>query len=400
MWGLLVACVGADAVVEAAGVPGPTWHADVAPVVVRECAACHRADGIAPFPLTSYDEAAPVADAMAAATAERSMPPFNLDNSGACNTFADARWLTDEEIATLGDWARAGAPEGTPPDVPPEAPAHWTLDRVDLTLEMAEAYTPDASLEDDYRCFVLDPGLAEDRFVTGFGVRPGEPRMVHHLTLFALDSEEAEQDAEALDEAEPGSGYTCFGDTVVPSRWLVGSGPGDAGGAFPEGTGLRMSAGRKTVLQMHYNRAAGTWPDRTAVDLKLEASVPAETRMERVAVTDLELPPGEPVVEASDAFTLGADHTVWGVWPHMHGLGTALRVVATRPDGETCLARVDDYAFHWQAFEFYEAPVELHEGDRVELTCTWDTTGRDTTTTWGTGTDDEMCIAFFYVTQR
>lgn len=376
-----------------------TYHQDIAPILASNCVECHRSGGIAPFPLTTYEEVAPFAGSIATATAERSMPPFNLDNSGACNTYVDARWLGEHDITTIGSWAQAGAPAGTPTNEPPVRPDPWKLDRVDKTLEMPEPYTPNESLDDDYRCFIIDPGLSEDAFVTGFEVRLGRPEIVHHLTLFALDSAEDEQDAAALDAAEDGPGYTCFAHTVVPSRWLVGTGPSDRGSQLPAGTGLRMGAGRKTVLQMHYNRENGSFADQTAIDLKLEPSVPNEASIERVADTDLALPPGKPAVVETDLMTLGADFTIWGVWPHMHSLGTKLRVTVTRPEGEACLAQVDHYDFHWQQFAFYETPIHVREDDILRVTCTYDTTSRDKPTTWGSGTADEMCIGFFYVTE-
>jgi hypothetical protein len=378
----------------------PTWRDDVAPILAANCAECHVAGGSAPFPLTSHAEAAAYANAIAAATAARTMPPFNLDNSGECRTWADARWLTDAEIATIGAWARGGAPAGDEEgDARAVAPAQ-ELDRVDLSLTMAEPYTPDEAAEDDYRCFVLDPDLAEDRFVTGFQVRLGVPAMVHHVTLFALDSPEAEEEAAALDAAEPGPGYTCLGDTIVASRWLVGTGPGVAGNALPEGTGTRMSAGRKTLLQMHYNRVNGTWPDQTAVDLRLESEVADETVIQRIAATDLVLPPGEAEVVVTESVEIYDDYTIWGVWPHMHDLGTRLEVTHHAAEGDACVARVDRWQFHWQGFAFYAEPVQVRAGDTLELTCAYDTTSRTTTTTWGEATSDEMCLGFFYVTER
>lgn len=379
---------------------GPTYHRDVAPILARDCVECHRAGGIAPFPLATYEEVAPHAARIAAATAARTMPPSNLDGSGACNTYVDGRWLADDEIAAIMLWAEAGAPAGAPPtEPPPEAPPGWTLDRVDLTLAMPEAYTPSEAVDDDYRCFIIDPGLAEDVFVTGFEVRLGREQTVHHMTLFALDSEADELAAAELDAAEAAPGYTCLGDTVVPSRWLVGAGPGDRGSLLPEGTGLLMAAGRKTVLQMHYNRLHGAAPDRTAIDLKLERSVARPAVVERIAAEYFELPPGQREVVVTEEMELGADFTLWGVWPHMHNTGARLRVTASRADSETCLARVNRYSFHWQRFAFYERPIRVREGDVLRIECTYDTTGRDETTWWGLGTADEMCIGFFYITE-
>ncbi|WAS96571.1 monooxygenase [Nannocystis punicea] len=378
---------------------GPTYHRDVAPILASNCGECHRSGGIAPFPFTTYEEVAPLAATIAAVTGARTMPPFNLDNGGTCNTYVGARWLDEDDIATLAAWAQAGAPAGEPSGEAPQAPAAWQLDRVDLTLAMPEPYTPDDSADDIYRCFIIDPGLTEEAFLVGFEVRLGRPEMVHHLTLYALDSEQDEADAAMLDAAEAGPGYTCFGDPLVPSRWLVGAGPSDRGRMLPAGTGLYMGAGRKTVLQMHYNRSQGTFPDQTAIDLQLAASVPHEAFIERVEDPFLELPPGQSAVVEIDTRELREDFTLWGVWPHMHGLGAQLRVTAERPAGEQCLAQVDDYQFHWQEFSFYERPVRVHAGDTLRIACTYDTTSRDTTTTWGYGTADEMCIGFFYVTE-
>jgi hypothetical protein len=392
---LLTACT------EATTGPGdpsgvPTWSEDVRRIVTQNCVECHREGGIAPFALTSYADAAAHAGAIAEATGSRRMPPSNLDNSGDCNTFTNARWLTDDDIATLRAWSDGGAPEGQPGKEAASPPALPALDRVDRTVEMTEPYTPDATLDDDYRCFVLDPGLTEDAYVTGFRVRLGAPEIVHHVTLFALDTPEAERQAEALDAAAPGPGYACFGDTIAPTRWVAGSGPGNARAELPPGTGTVMRAGRKTVLQVHYNRRNGTFTDQTAIDLRLAPRVEHPTEVKRVAAPDLVLPPRMREVVATDTVELGADVTLWGVWPHMHDLGRKMLITAVHRGAERCLAKVDAYEFHWQAFGFYETPIRLEAGDTLRITCTYDTSDRDRTTVWGTGTDDEMCIGFFY----
>ena len=58
-----------------------------------------------------------------------------------------------------------------------------------MTLRMPTAYTPKAPAApgtDDYRCFLLDPGLTAKSVVTGINVLPGNPDVVHHVILFRV----------------------------------------------------------------------------------------------------------------------------------------------------------------------------------------------------------------------
>lgn len=397
---VLMAVFGSRLVSGQTAVAPANYAENVAPILMTHCVGCHRDGGIAPFSLLTYEQTKAHGAAIKAAIQSRHMPPFNLDNSGSCQTYSDARWLADAEIATIASWVDEKMPLGDAKKVPPPPPAPPGLDRVDLTVDMGVDYTPAGSGTDDYRCFVIDPGLEQDRFVTAFELHPGEPRMVHHLTLFALDTPEAEREAAKLDSEEPGPGYTCFGDTRVDSRWLVGAGPGSGVHALPAGTGLKMRAGRKTVLQMHYSRTQGTFPDRTKIDLKLEPRVDHEAFIGNLANYDIELPPGRREISQSAVQPVPEADTLLGLWPHMHLMGRKLNITLRHAGKEQCLAQVNDWDFHWQGFANYAKPIALDADDELRITCTYDTAGRQKKTTWGSKTDDEMCIAFLYLVPR
>src|SRR5262245_10239032 len=104
-----------------------TFARDVAPIVYANCAYCHRPGEVAPFSLLSYKDARPWARAIKQQVVQRQMPPWNADPH--YGDFRNARRLTDEEIATIGAWVDAGAPEGNPADAPrpPQFAEGWQI---------------------------------------------------------------------------------------------------------------------------------------------------------------------------------------------------------------------------------------------------------------------------------
>src|SRR5262245_7821451 len=108
-WVLLTACgdtvPGTPMHTLAAGSAAPavatTYTEHVRPILSRACVQCHSEGQIAPFSLDTYERAKVFAPLIAKATRARVMPPSVIDNSGACNTFRDLPYLSDEEIDTL-----------------------------------------------------------------------------------------------------------------------------------------------------------------------------------------------------------------------------------------------------------------------------------------------------------
>jgi hypothetical protein len=332
------------------------------------------------------------------------MPPMPVDNGGNCNTYSNARWLSEAEIATIGAWSDAGAPEGNPALLPPVPPPPSGLDRTDITLDTGESYTPNADLTDDYRCFVIDPGLTADAFLVAYDVVPGDSRIVHHAIVYAPDTDEDATLAEALDVQDFGLGYTCFGSAGVDASPVVLWAPGGGVVNLPGGTGIQLAAGRKLVLQVHYNLGPGSFPDRTTVHLKTEPTVASPSVFTPIADTSLDVAPGQELGIATRTFTLDppiSQATIYGVLPHMHTLGRTLRVEATIPQlgtTSTCVVNVDRWDFNWQNAWWYETPLVAEGVTSFTLSCGFDTRERTTPVTWGEGTADEMCLVYLYVT--
>src|SRR5215468_9036157 len=79
-----------------------TFTKDVAPILFKNCAECHRAGEIAPMSLMSYQEARPWAKAIRERVVDRSMPPWSADpNHG---EWANDPRLSQKEIDTVVAW--------------------------------------------------------------------------------------------------------------------------------------------------------------------------------------------------------------------------------------------------------------------------------------------------------
>jgi hypothetical protein len=336
-------------------------------------------------------------------------------------------------------------------------------DRV-LSLDLARPYSPAAPHggTDDYRCFLLDPGLDRPAFITGMGFVPGTAE-VHHAILFRVPADRVPA-AEALDARTPGDGWTCFGGTQIPVRgsadrsgndgWLDAWAPGGKPSTYADGFGVPLEARSRVVLQVHYNLLAGTAPDRTGVRLRLAparrgmtplstALFPAPVELPctpaergplcardaavrdvtarfgadtgRVAAGLQRLCGGDPRRPRAGStqhcdIRIPAPMTVRAGAGHMHLLGRSIRVTVDPGTArERVLIDVPAYDFDNQGSRTLAHPVHLRTGDTVRVTCTHDAALRSLLpalasqppryVVWGEGTSDEMCLGILTVTR-
>ena len=133
----------------------PTFAKDVAPILFKHCASCHRPGEIGPFPLTSYKDAAKRAKHLVEATSDGRMPPWKAEPQA--HAFKDERRMSADEKSILKRWAESGAKEGDPGDLPPAPsfPEGWRLGTPDLVLTMAKPIKIPAGGRDIHRCFVV-----------------------------------------------------------------------------------------------------------------------------------------------------------------------------------------------------------------------------------------------------
>src|SRR5438477_2680081 len=92
-----------------------TFSREIARLVYRRCAGCHRPGGSA-FSLLTYQEARPWAKAIKEEVLERRMPPWGAVKG--FGDFADDLGLSQEQLELIADWVEGGAPEGDPALLP------------------------------------------------------------------------------------------------------------------------------------------------------------------------------------------------------------------------------------------------------------------------------------------
>lgn len=386
--------------------PAVTYARDIAPLLQRHCQECHRPGGVAPFRLTTYDDARSWAEDIRQFTASGRMPPWKpVEGYG---DFLHPRRMTAEEVERIDHWVRAGCPLGNPEDLPAprEFSSNWTLGEPDLVLTIPE-YELAADGPDVYQCFVLPTGLDRDQFVTAFEVRPGNPQVVHHVIAFLDTSGRARQlDAQT---AEPGYATSQGFPGFLPIGGLGGWAPGNVRAPLPAGIGRILPRGADVVLQVHYHKTGKPQRDRTQLGLYF-----ARQEVRRAVFVVPVTPPGGPFSgmtipagaenhEVTGGMIMPLDALAVTITPHMHLLGRDMKVTATLPDGTVQpLLYVDDWDFNWQETYQYRQLVLLPRGTRIDLVAHFDNSDRNPnnphhppqTVTWGEQTTDEMCIAF------
>lgn len=402
-----------------------TYWQDVAPVMHERCVSCHQAGGIGPFRMDDYQEAKTHAALIAGAVKTRTMPPWLAQGDGACGDFKGSNWLTAQEIELFSKWADSGATEGTPrTDLHP--PALGTLDangEVSSPEFRPMAKGDQTAHADDYRCFIVDPKLDSVKYLTGYEVLPGTPAMIHHVLLMQLDPEKKGMDgrtnAEVIAALHEGAsdrdGWPCYGlagegtsISGIPVTWAPGMGVVH----LPPGVGVPLSPRAMLVMQVHYNLANSDLRGRsdvTKVRLELQPTVERpgffdnkDRLLESLFTqTPATLEGGKSNVEYTFDFDyddlmkgLGTPTLdIFGVFPHMHGYGRTQRVQVIRAGASQCAVQVPAWNFNWQLYYFYKQPLQLAPGDKVRVTC-----GYDTTTSGGPvvlpgwGTSNEMCL--------
>ncbi len=391
-----------------------TFTKDVAPIVFRNCAMCHRPGEAAPMSLLSYKEVRPWARAIGEIVAERRMPPWFADPH--VGEFANDRRLSQKEIDTITAWVNSGAREGNPRDLPPlpKFPEGWAIGKPDVVLSMTEEYSVPAEGVVPYKHYSVPTNFTEDKYVQMAEIKRGDPSVVHHVIITVVEPgrgpvPQAGEIRSNGQRGEPEGGEPQRERAAAqrsnnPDGMLVGWAPGMSPLVLKPGQAKLIKKGSVLVFQMHYTTTGAASKDRTSVGLVF-AKTPVEKRVITAGAfsRNLVIPPGEGHYESTASFTFKEDSHIVSFMPHMHLRGKDFEYRLVYPDGTSkVLLRVPKYDFNWQLTYFVKEPVAAPKGSRLECLAHHDNSAKnkfnpDPTkeVRWGPQTWEEMMIGWF-----
>jgi hypothetical protein len=393
----------------------PTWAADIAPIIYKNCSTCHRPGQAAPFPLLSYDDVKTRAQAIVDVTERRKMPPWPPAQAKGFPELQDERRLTPAEIAKLNAWAAADMPVGDAAKAPgpPIYPAGWRLGVPDLILSLPAPVVVPADGPDIYRNLVLNLDLPIDRSIVAIDYEPSARAVVHHALFCVEPSDVQVSDTDLLPglgralllgaaQADAGTRLTAADDAWGGlGAWVPGTTPK----FFPEGIAQRLPRHSNIVMQLHLHPSGKEAREDGKVALYF-AKAPATRPLTGVQVppafgfaAGLDIPAGEPRFVIKDSFTLPVEVQAYGARGHAHYLGREMKMTATLPNRSTRgLLWIDDWDFAWQDSYFFKSPMRLPKGTRIDVEIVYDnSTGNPRNphspparVRWGRGSHDEM----------
>jgi len=401
----------------------PTFTKDVAPILYKNCATCHRAGEIGPMPLLTYEDARPWAKSIRDEVADGTMPPWHAEPGH--RKFRNDRSLSDSDKETLIKWANGGAPEGDPKDAPalPTFVDGWQLGQPDAVLPLPVDYKVPADGFVEYEYFQIPTNFTEDKWLEGLEVRPGNREVVHHVivsvrppnaerrpTGFRASPGMAIPPGHSGGGAEPeGTPKRPRGQSLFPAperggAMIGGFAPGNQYLKLEPGAAILIRAGSTLVVQMHYTTNGKEVTDRTRIGLFLATQAPkVEMRMGVLVNGKLDIPPGAADYSIAAEMTTTADVTLRQMLPHTHLRGKSWEYTVTYPDGRTeVVLAVPKYDFNWQTDYVFAEPLKLPKGTKIRAVAHYDNSpanksNPDPTVNvkWGDQTWEEMMFTSF-----
>ena len=367
-----------------------TYHNRVSRIIQANCIECHRAGGIGPMTLESYEEVKDYAGMIRNVVDRGVMPPWFAapQSEGDEEETQSLHWSNDRSMSAqekndLFAWIKAGAPEGDSADAPlPKTyPGGWLIGKPDAVFEFPQPVPVKATGIMPYKHITVETNLEEDKWVQAIEVRPGKLDVVHHV-IVSVRADEGE-----IDERD---GY--WGAYVPGNSTLV----------YPDGYARRLPKDAKLRFQMHYTPNGTATEDSTRIGVIFSKAPPRhEVKVVGIANSRISIPPHAANHPEVAELRLPYDVQVLSFLPHMHLRGKAARYEAMTESGQKTLLEVPRYDFNWQLLYRLAEPLTLHRGNTIRFTGWFDNSSKNPANPdpnrnvrWGQQTEDEMHLGY------
>jgi tetratricopeptide (TPR) repeat protein/mono/diheme cytochrome c family protein len=374
--GCLLGYAPAIAANEEAAIPGSvTYHGQIAPIVLQDCAPCHRPGESGPFPLLTYEDVRKRAAQIVKVTSSRFMPPW-LPEPG-YGQFKEERRLTDAQIRLFAEWVKQGTPAGTPrkgADAPRFANG-WLMGQPDLVLRTARPYTVPAEAGETFWNFIMPVPISSTRWVRAIEIRPGNPRVFHHANVILDRSHAARRRESAPGSGFPGMDVIFEEETFEPDGQFLSWKPGSSPVVEPDGMAWRADPGMDLILNVHLKPTGKEETVSPVIGVyftdKPQTRFPMLIQLEHDRALDI--PPGDKDFLVTDEYRTPMDLSVLAVYPHAHYLAKTIEGYATLPDGsKKWLIRIPDWDLNWQGVFRYQSPLLIPKDSVVTMRIHYD----------------------------
>jgi hypothetical protein len=369
-----------------------TYHDHVSRLMQRHCVECHRDDGVAPFPLDTYDDVVSHSPMIREVVNRKIMPPWfaAAAQDHRPSPWANDRSLTNAETKELLAWIEGDQAEGDLVNAPqPLAFSDdWQIGKPDAVFAFDESIPVKATGIMPYKLVTIETDLDEDQWVQAIEIQPGERAVVHHVLVFVTPPGQ-----ETSTEAPQSDGINYWAIYV----------PGNGAQVYPEGYARLLPKGSRLTFQMHYTTNGTATEDRTRIGMTFADTPPThEVKTAGIVNHEFKIDPGADNYQIVAAIPIEHDIQVLGFLPHHHLRGKASRYELISTNGETeLLLDVPRYDFNWQLFYQYADPRIIHRGSTIRFTAWYDNSPNNPanpdptrTVEWGQQTNDEMHLGY------
>lgn len=341
----------------------PDYTTEVAPIIIENCAECHRWGGAGPFALDSYTSLLGWSPMIREVVLNKRMPPMQVDP--VIGHTSSAQYLSAETLQTLVHWMDAGAPRGGNSIdplalVPTEKVFEWELGEPDYIVQTPANEIAAVGIQ-DYLYTEATLPFDRDVWVRAFQYNPGKETVLHHLMTFISPAEEDFWGDEAENE-------------ISTRRFLGSFIPGDNPATeFSEGTGILIPKGHKLSLQFHYVTNGLATIDETSIGLYFYDEPPERELLTKAISPRFVIEPYDSNHAMQASYQFEKPVVVTSVRARMNFRGKKMSFAVQKANGmQQGVLSIPAYNYGWQPHYHLSESLTLDAGDSVYVTGAFD----------------------------